>query len=69
MWSDFSQMGMNPAMFGMDPSNFNLSAADPANSGFSMSGENAFNMPFMPGMFPMMNTPQSNLSGSPEQNN
>jgi hypothetical protein len=38
--------------------NFNLNA-DP----------NSMNMPFIPGLFPMMNNPQNNIRGSPLQNN
>jgi len=63
-------MGMNPAMFGMDPNNMNLNAANPGNMpNFSMNAEGAMNMPFMPGMFHMMNMPQSNLGGNPQENN
>ena len=64
-------MGMNPAMFGMDPNNINLNAANPGNmSNFPMTGDAGVNMPFMPGMFPMMNNlPKSNMGGSMHQNN
>jgi hypothetical protein len=63
-------MGMNPAMFGMDPNNINLNSANPGNmSNFPMSSDNAANLHFLPGMFPMMNAPQSNMGGSPQQNN
>ncbi len=61
---------MNPAMFGMDPSNINLNAVNPGNMpNFPMSGDTAGNMPFVPGMFSMMNAPQNNMGGSPQQNN
>lgn len=61
---------MNPAMFGMDPSNFNLNAANPGNMpNFPVSSDNAMNMAFMPGMFPMMNASQGNIGESPDQNN
>jgi len=62
-------MGINPAMFGMDPNNINLNNANPGNMpNFSMSADNPMNMPFMPGMFPMMNA-QANMGGNPQQNN
>ena len=66
--ADLSQMGMNPAMFGMDPANINLNAANPGNMpNFPLGAEGALNMPFMPGMFPMMGNSQSNLGGASHQ--
>lgn len=64
-------MGLNPAMFGMDPNNINLNASNPGNMpNFPLGAEGAMNMPFMPGMFPMMANLQSNFGGvSNQQNN
>ena len=59
-------------MFGMDPNNINLNAANPGNMpNFQMGADNhmIMNMPFMPGMFPMMNSPPSNMGGNSFQNN
>ena len=64
-------MGMNPAMFGMDPNMMNLNAGNSGQmNSFNLNADpNSMNMPFIPGMFPMMNPPQNNNRGSPLQNN
>ncbi len=63
-------MGMNSAMFGMDSTNINLNTTNPGNMpNFHMNPDVAANMPFMTGMFPMMNAHQSNLGGNSQQHN
>ena len=62
-------MAMNPAMFGMDPNNFNLNSNPGNMPNFSLGAEGAMNMQFMPGMYGMINNAQSNSSGSQGQQN
>lgn len=61
---------MNSQLFGMDPNNINLNAGNPGHmNNFPIGDDMSMGMPFIPGMFPMMNVPPTNLGSNPQQNN